>query len=96
MCSYQFDSNMSSILGQYFIRFQNKELILSMVSRKCPTHPDQSDSHLFNKGQQRLAVFLPLQWKFTFMRKLVTPQEDGQLKTVGVQVAEVIHTCGQR
>lgn len=52
----------------------------------------QSWSHLFNEGQQSLTVVLPLKSKFTFMRKLVTAQEDGQLKAVGVQVAEVIHT----
>lgn len=29
------------------------------------------------------------------MGKLVAAQEDGQLKAVGVQVAEVVHTCGR-
>lgn len=29
------------------------------------------------------------------MGKLVTAQEDGQLEAVGVQVAEVVHTCGE-
>lgn len=53
----------------------------------------ESVSHLFDEGQQSLAVALPLERKFTFMWKLVTAQEDGQLKAVGVQVAEVIHTC---
>ena len=48
---------------------------------------------LFYEGQQRFAVDLPLSRKFTLMRKLVAAQEDGELKTVGVQVAEVIHTC---
>lgn len=28
------------------------------------------------------------------MRKLVAAQEDGELKAVCVQVAEVVHTCG--
>lgn len=50
-------------------------------------------SYLLNEGQQRLLVVLPLERKFTFMGKLVTAQEDGQLKAVGVQVAEVVHTC---
>jgi len=27
--------------------------------------------------------------------KLVTAQEDGELEAVGVQVAEVVHTCGR-
>lgn len=27
------------------------------------------------------------------MRELITAQENGQLQTVGVQVAKVIHTC---
>lgn len=53
----------------------------------------ESVSHLFDEGQQSLAVALPLERKFTFMWKLVTAQEDGQLEAVGVQVAEVIHTC---
>lgn len=50
-------------------------------------------SYLLNEGQQRLLVVLPLERKFTFMGELVTAQENGQLKAVGVQVAEVIHTC---
>lgn len=53
----------------------------------------ESVSHLFDEWQQSLAVALPLERKFTFMWKLVTAQEDGQLEAVGVQVAEVIHTC---
>ena len=52
--------------------------------------------HLFNEGEQRFTVALPLFRKFTLVRKLVTAQEDGELKTVGVQVAEVIHTCTER
>lgn len=62
---------------------------------KSPTHTHQSSSHLFNKGQQSLAVVLPLKRKFAFMGKLVAAQEDGEFEAVGVQVAEVIHTCGR-
>lgn len=50
-------------------------------------------SYLLDEGQQGLFVVLPLQRKFTFMGKLVAAQEDGQLEAVGVQVAEVVHTC---
>lgn len=50
-------------------------------------------SHLFDEGQQRLTVVLPLLGKFTHMRKLVTAQKDGQFEAVSVQVAEVVHTC---
>lgn len=50
-------------------------------------------SYLLDEGQQRLLVVLPLERKFTFMGKLVAAQEDGQLEAVGVQVAEVVHTC---
>ncbi len=56
---------------------------------------NQFSSHLFDEGQQSLAVVLPLNRKFTFMGKLVTAQEDGKLKAVGVQVAEIVHTCGR-
>ena len=62
----------------------------------CPTHTNLSCSYLFNEGQQSLAVVLPLKRKFTLMRKLVTAQEDGELEAVGVQVAEVVHTCGRK
>ncbi len=69
--------------------------MLKEICVKCPTHTYQSSSHLFNEGQQSLAVVLPLERQFTFMGKLVTAQEDGELKAVGVQVAEVVHTCGR-
>lgn len=59
-----------------------------------PNWSYQSNSHLLYEGQQSLTVVLPLQRQLTLMGKLVTAQEDGKLKAVGVQVAEVIHTCG--
>lgn len=48
---------------------------------------------MLDEGQQRLLVVLPLEREFAFVGKLVAAQEDGQLKAVGVQVAEVVHTC---
>lgn len=55
-----------------------------------------SGTYLLDEGQQSLFVVLPLERKFTFMGKLVTAQEDGQLEAVGVQVAEVVHTCREK
>lgn len=47
--------------------------------------------NLLNESQQSLAVVFPLRCQFALMRKLVAPKKDGNLKAVGVQVAEVIH-----
>ncbi len=47
--------------------------------------------NLLNESQQSLAVVFPLRWQFALVRKLVAPKKDGNLKAVGVQVAEVIH-----
>lgn len=56
----------------------------------------ESGSYLFHETQQRLAVVLPLQRQLALMRELVAAQEDGELEAVGVQVAEVVHTCAGR
>lgn len=48
---------------------------------------------LLHINQQRLSVVLPLDRKLAGVRKFITGQLDGHLKTVGVQVAEIIHTC---
>lgn len=47
---------------------------------------------LLHEDEHCLSVLLPLVCQITLMRELVTSQEYGQLKTVGVQIAEVIHT----
>lgn len=49
------------------------------------------ETHLVHEGEEGLLVVLPLVPQLTLMRELVTAQEDGQLKAVGVEVAEVIH-----
>jgi len=49
--------------------------------------------HLLYEGQQRLAVVLPLFGEVVLVGELVAAQEDAELKAVGVQVAEVVHTC---
>ena len=51
-----------------------------------------SATDLFHKGQHGLFVLLPLVRQLALMRELITPEEDGQLHTVGVQVTEVVHT----
>lgn len=47
---------------------------------------------LLHEGEHCLSVLLPLVCQVALMRELITAQEYGQLKTVGVQVAEIIHT----
>lgn len=50
-------------------------------------------THLLHEGEQRLLVVLPLLLQLTLMGEFVTAQVNGELQAVGVQVAEVIHTC---
>lgn len=50
---------------------------------------------LLHVNQQGLLVVLPLDGKLTGMRELVTGQLHRHLKAVGVQVTEVVHTCGK-
>lgn len=47
---------------------------------------------LLHEDEHGLSVLLPLIREVTLMRELITSQEYGQLKTVCVQVAEIIHT----
>lgn len=47
---------------------------------------------LLHEDEHSLSVLLPLIHKVTLMRELITAQEYRQLKTVCVQVAEIIHT----
>lgn len=47
---------------------------------------------LLHEDEHSLSVLLPLVCEVTLMRELITAQEYGQLKTVCVQVAEIIHT----
>lgn len=49
---------------------------------------------LLHEDEHRFSVLLPLVRQLALMRELITAQEYGQLKTVGVQVAEIIHTWG--
>lgn len=51
------------------------------------------DEYLFHENNQGLAVVLPFLWQLTFVGILVTANIDGELKAVGVQVAEVIDAC---
>lgn len=48
--------------------------------------------HLLHEDQHSFSVLLPLMRQLTLMRELITSQEYGQLKTVCVQVAKIIHT----
>ena len=50
-----------------------------------------SATDLLHEGQHGLSVLLPLVRQLALVRELITAQEDGQLQTVGVQVAEVVH-----
>lgn len=50
-------------------------------------------AYLLYEGQKRLSVVLPLLRKLALMGEFITAQEDGNLKTVCVQVAEIIHAC---
>lgn len=51
-----------------------------------------SISDLLHEGEHSFSVLLPLVGEVTLMRELITAQEYGQLQTVCVQVAEIIHT----
>lgn len=50
-------------------------------------------SYLLHEDKKRLAVVLPLLRQLTLMREFVTAHVHRQLKAVGVQIAEIIHTC---
>lgn len=52
--------------------------------------------YLFHEDKKRLAIVLPLFRQLTLMREFVTAHIHGQLKAVGVQIAEIIHTCQER
>lgn len=52
--------------------------------------------YLLHEDKKRLAIVLPLLRKFALMREFVTTHIHRQLKAVGVQVAEIIHTCQNR
>lgn len=47
---------------------------------------------LLHEDEHSFSVLLPLLCQLTLMRELITAQEYGQLKAVGVKVAEIIHT----
>lgn len=47
---------------------------------------------LLHEYEHSFSVLLPLVCQVTVMRELIAAQEYGQLKTVGVQVAEITHT----
>lgn len=49
-------------------------------------------SDLLHEGEHSFSVLLPLVGEVALMRELITAQEHGQLQTVCVQVAEIIHT----
>lgn len=49
-------------------------------------------THLLHEDEHCFSVLLPLIRQLTLMGELITTQEYRQFKTVGVQVAEVIHT----
>ncbi len=68
-----------------------------MLSRSTETKaycvsPAAWVTDLLHEDEHCLSVLLPLMRQLILMRELITSQEYGQLKTVGVQVAEVIHT----
>ena len=52
--------------------------------------------YLLHEDEKRLSVVLPLLRQFVLMREFVATHVHGQLEAVGVQVAEVIHTCRER
>lgn len=49
---------------------------------------------LLHVHQQRLLVVLPLHRKLAGVGELIAGQLHRHLEAVGVQVAEVVHTCG--
>lgn len=50
------------------------------------------NADLLHVDQQRLSVVVPLHRELAGMRELITGQLHGHLKTVGVKVAEIVHT----
>lgn len=52
--------------------------------------------YLLHEDKQRLAIVLPLLRQLALMREFVTAHVHRQLKAVGVQVAEIVHTCRER
>ena len=52
--------------------------------------------YLLHEDEKRLAIVLPLLRQLALMREFVTAHIHRQLKAVGVQVAEIIHTCQER
>lgn len=52
-----------------------------------------SPLYLLHEDEKRLTIVLPLLRQFAFVREFVTAHIHRQLKTVGVQIAEIIHTC---
>lgn len=52
--------------------------------------------YLLHEYKQRLAIVLPLLRQLTLMRKFVTTHIHRQLKAIGVQIAEIIHTCQEK
>lgn len=52
-----------------------------------------SAEYLFHENNQGLAVVFPLFGQLALVGILVTANIDGELKAVGVQVAEVIDAC---
>lgn len=52
--------------------------------------------YLLHEDEKRLAIVLPLLRQLALMREFVTAHVHRQLKAVGVQIAEIIHTCQER
>lgn len=52
--------------------------------------------YLLHEDKKRLAIVLPLLRQLALMREFVTTHIHRQLKAVGVQIAEIIHTCQER
>lgn len=52
--------------------------------------------YLLHEDKERLTIVLPLLRQLALMREFVTTHIHRQFKAVGVQIAEIIHTCQQR
>lgn len=67
------------------MRVQRRQSVYCVSHAVCVTHLLHEDEHCFS-------VLLPLMHQLILMRELITSQEYRQLKTVCVQIAEIIHT----
>lgn len=73
-----------------------KPLGCGLAVLKCSRTSGTGLMDLLHVDQQRLPVVLPLPQKLAGVRELVAGELHRHLEAVGVQVAEVVHTCRER